>query len=81
MAPLLHQWYSVSSLVILDADEYGFAFACDEDVYFLEYFDALLCETKTMPSSKVLPTLIRNVGKSWNVSACINRADSLQKGS
>jgi hypothetical protein len=27
--------------------------------------------TETVPSSAVLPTLIKEVGKSWNVSACI----------
>ena len=37
--------------------------------------------TKTVPSSDVLPTLIRDVGKSWNVSACLDCADSFQKGS
>ena len=37
--------------------------------------------TKTMPLSDVLPMLIRDVGKSWNVSACLNCADSFQKGS
>ncbi len=38
-------------------------------------------KTETMPSSDVLPMLIRDVGKSWNVSACLERADSLQKRS
>ncbi len=38
-------------------------------------------KTKIMPSSDVLPTLIRDVGKSWNVSACLDCADSFQKGS
>jgi hypothetical protein len=38
-------------------------------------------KTKTVPSSDVLPTLIRDVGKSWKVSACLNCADSFQKGS
>jgi hypothetical protein len=38
-------------------------------------------KTETVPSSDVLPTLIRDVGKSWNVSACLDHADSLQKGS
>ena len=37
--------------------------------------------TKTVPSSAVLPMLIRDVGKSWNVSACLDCADSFQKGS
>ncbi len=37
--------------------------------------------TKTVPSSDVLPMLIRDVGKSWNVSACLDCADSFQKGS
>ncbi len=37
--------------------------------------------TKTVPSSAVLPTLIRDVGKSLNVSARLDRADSFQKGS
>jgi hypothetical protein len=32
--------------------------------------------TKTVPSSAVLPTLIRDAGKSWNVSACLDCADS-----
>jgi hypothetical protein len=38
-------------------------------------------KTKTVPSSDVLPMLIRDVGKSWNVSACLDHADSFQKGS
>ncbi len=37
--------------------------------------------TKTVPSSDVLPTLIKDVGKSLNVSACLDCADSFQKGS
>ncbi len=37
--------------------------------------------TKTVPSSDILPMLIRDVGKSWNVSACLDHADSFQKGS
>jgi hypothetical protein len=44
MALLLHQGYLVLSLVISDADEDWFPFACYEDVFFLEYVDALLCE-------------------------------------
>ncbi len=44
MTPLLHQRYLVASLVISDADENGFAFACYEDIFFLEYIDALLCD-------------------------------------
>ncbi len=32
--------------------------------------------TETMPSSDILPMLIRDVGKSWNVSACLDRAVS-----
>jgi hypothetical protein len=43
-APLLHQQYLVLSLVISDADEDWFPFACYEDIHFLEYVDALLCE-------------------------------------
>jgi hypothetical protein len=38
-------------------------------------------KTETVPSSDVLPMLIRYVGKSWNVSACLDRADSFQKRS
>jgi hypothetical protein len=37
-------------------------------------------KTKTVPLFDVLPTLIRHVGKSWNVSACHDHAESLQKG-
>ncbi len=33
-------------------------------------------KTKTVLSSDVLPMLIRDVGKSWNVSACLDCADS-----
>jgi len=63
------------------ADEDGFALACDEHVFFFEYVDALFCETDTVPSSAVLPTLIRDVGKSWNVTACIACAESCWNGS
>jgi hypothetical protein len=38
-------------------------------------------KTETVLLSNVLPKLIRDVGKSWNVSACLNCAESLQKGS
>jgi hypothetical protein len=38
-------------------------------------------KTETVPSSDVLPMLIRDVGKSWNAFACLDCADSLQKGS
>jgi hypothetical protein len=38
-------------------------------------------KTETVPLSDVLPTLIRDVGNSWNVSACLDCADSFQKGS
>ncbi len=37
--------------------------------------------TEIVQSSDVLPMLIRDVGKSWNVSACLDRADSFRKGS
>ncbi len=33
-------------------------------------------KTETLLSSDVLPTLIRDVGKSWNISACLNCAHS-----
>jgi hypothetical protein len=78
MAPLLHQRYLVLSLIILDANEDWFLFACYEDVFFLEYIDALFVTTESMPLSDVLPTLIRDLGKSLNVSACLDCADSLQ---
>jgi hypothetical protein len=38
-----YKGYSVLSLVILDADEDWFPFACYADVFFLEYLDTLLC--------------------------------------
>jgi hypothetical protein len=38
-------------------------------------------KTETVPLSNVLPMLIRDVGKSWNVSACCDCAESLQKRS
>ena len=38
-------------------------------------------KTETVPLSDVLPMLIRDIRKSWNVSACLDCADSLQKGS
>jgi hypothetical protein len=76
MASLVHQWYLVPSLVISDANEDWFPFACYEDVFFLEYIDALLCGYQTVLSFDVLPMLIRDVGNSWNVSACLDCADS-----
>ncbi len=42
--PIVASMYLVSFFVILDANEYGFAFACYEYVFFLEYIDALLRE-------------------------------------
>jgi hypothetical protein len=44
MTPLLHQGYLVLSFFISDADENWFAFASYEDVFFLEYIDALIYE-------------------------------------
>ena len=44
----------------------------------LNTFMPSLVETETLPLLAVLPKLIKDVGKSWNVSACINQADSLQ---
>jgi hypothetical protein len=44
MASSLHQWYLVLSLVVSDANEDWFSFACYEDVFFLEYIDAFLRE-------------------------------------
>ncbi len=40
-----------------------------------------IVKTETVSLSAVLPTLIKEVGKSWNVSACIARAESCRKGS
>jgi hypothetical protein len=37
-------------------------------------------KTETVFLSDILPTLIKEVGKSWNVTACLNNADSLQRG-
>jgi hypothetical protein len=36
-------------------------------------------KTETVPLFDALPTLIRDVGKSWNVSACLDCAESLRK--
>jgi hypothetical protein len=47
----------------------------------LNMLRTLFVKTETVPLSDVLPMLIRDVGKSWNVSACLNCAESLQKGS
>jgi hypothetical protein len=38
-------------------------------------------KTETVPSLDVLPMLMREVRKSWNVSACLDCSDSLKKGS
>jgi hypothetical protein len=38
-------------------------------------------KTETVLPLAVFPMLIKDVGKSWNVSDCINRVDSLQNGS
>jgi hypothetical protein len=48
---------------------------------FLNILTPSFVKTETVPSSDVLPLLIRDVGKSWNMSACCNCAESLQKGS
>jgi hypothetical protein len=81
LPPLLHQWDLVLSMAISNSDEDVFAFACDEHVIFLEYIDALFVKTETVSSSAVLPMLIKEVGKSWNVSTWIARAESCQNGS
>jgi hypothetical protein len=71
LSPLLHQWYLVLSIAISYSDEDGFALAHNEHVFFLEYIDAFFVETETVPLLAVLPTLIKEVEKSWNVSVCI----------
>ncbi len=38
-------------------------------------------KTETVPSSAVLPTLIKDEGKSWNVSACVAWTERCRKGS
>ncbi len=38
-------------------------------------------KTETVSLSAVLPTLIKEVVKSWNVSACIAQAESCRNGS
>ncbi len=40
-----------------------------------------LVKIDIVPSSAVLPTLINDDGKSWNVSACVAWADSALNGS
>jgi hypothetical protein len=42
-SPLLHQRYLVFSMTISNSDEDGFTFACNEDVFFFEYIDAVFC--------------------------------------
>jgi hypothetical protein len=37
-------------------------------------------KTETVSSLAILPMLIKEVGKSWNVSACIARAESSRNG-
>jgi hypothetical protein len=49
--------------------------------FFLNTLMPSFMKIETVPSSDVLPMLIRDVGKSWNVSACLDHADSFQKGS
>jgi hypothetical protein len=46
-------------MAISNSDEDGFALACDEHVFFLEYS---FVKTETVPSSAVLPTLIKKKG-------------------
>jgi hypothetical protein len=75
MASLLHQWYLVLSLVISNANEDWFPFACYADVFFLEYGKPCFVNTKTVPPSDVLSMHIRDVGKSWDVSACLGHAN------
>jgi hypothetical protein len=58
-------------MAISKSNEDGFALACDEHVFFLEYIDAFFVKTETVPLLAVLPTFIKEVGKSWNVSVCI----------
>ncbi len=60
LSPLLHQRYLVSSMTISNSDEDGFAFACNEDVFFFEYIVGCLAHTH------------HELGESWNVSACLD---------
>ncbi len=71
LSPLLHQWYLASTMAISNSDEDGFALACDEHVFFLEYIDTFFVKTETVPSLAILPTLINAIGKFWSVAACI----------
>ena len=41
----------------------------------------ILVKMKMVPSSEVFPTLINNVGKPVNVSACVARFDNCENGS
>jgi hypothetical protein len=44
MAPLLYQRNSITAVVLIDADQNGFAFTCDEHIMFFVHCDAILCE-------------------------------------
>jgi hypothetical protein len=77
MAPLLHRRYSVLTLGVAYADEDWVMRTSSS----LNMLTPSVVKTETVSLSDVLPMLIRDVGKSRNVSACCNCAESLEKGS
>ncbi len=81
IALLLHQWYSILSLVVLDADEDESPLHVMRTSSSLNMLTLSFMKTEIVQLSNVLPMLIRDVRKSWNVSACLKCADRLQKGS
>ena len=44
IVPVVASMDLVLSMAISNSDEDGFAFACNEDVFFFEYIDAVFCE-------------------------------------
>ena len=63
MAPLLYQRNAITAFVVTDANQNGFALACDEHILFFVYRDTILYENRDGAIVRLFPTLISKLGK------------------
>ena len=77
---VLDEWDAVAAVSVSCSNEEGFTLASDEYILFFVDGDTRLGEVELVPSLQVLPTLMRECGKSWKESAWVAMADSCGKG-
>ena len=78
---LLYEQDAVSAVFIAYSNEYWFAFARDEYIFFFMYGDAVSCEDRDGDIVRSFPTLINDVRELVNVSDCAVCLDNCGKGS